>query len=85
MAARLIDCPREETERPDLRNQTHLPAVDLVVPNTVPLTEEGWDRVDEAVNEIDGGWSKVEKEVAEGTPSRKILVGECGAAIVDLR
>lgn len=79
VSARLIDCPREATETPDLQSQTHLPAVDLVLPNTVPLTEEGWDRVDVAVNEIDGGWSRVEKEAAKGTVSRKILVGECDA------
>lgn len=81
-SARLIECPSEET-RDDVQSSTHLPAVDLVVPNKVPLTEAGWDRVDEAVNEIDGGWSKVEKDVAEGTPSRKILLCECD--LVSLR
>ncbi|CAK9784317.1 hypothetical protein CC85DRAFT_284854 [Cutaneotrichosporon oleaginosum] len=59
---------------PDLQDATTSPAMDLVVPCIAPLTEAGWERVDEAVNKIDGGREKVEMEVAEGTPSRKILV-----------
>ncbi|RSH79393.1 uncharacterized protein EHS24_001439 [Apiotrichum porosum] len=50
-------------------------ALDLVVPATTPLTGEQWDRLDEAVDEIDGGREKVESEVAAlGDAPRKIMV-----------
>lgn len=72
VAACVIDSP----EGPDAQSATTAPAVDLVVPCSAPLDEAGWERVDEAVNEIDGGRQKVEEEVAAGTTSRKILVCE---------
>lgn len=56
--------------------QSSLPAIDIVIPQTTPLTEAEWDKLDDVVNRIDGGWGKVEKEAAEGTESRKILIGE---------
>lgn len=57
------------------------PAIDVVIPQTAPLSEAQWDKLDDVVNRIDGGWGKVEKEAAEGQESRKILVGEyTGAA-----
>ncbi|BEJ03781.1 hypothetical protein CcaverHIS641_0109560 [Cutaneotrichosporon cavernicola] len=59
---------------PDLQTVTTASAIDLVVPCTGPLGESGWEAVDEAVNQLDGGRQKVEEEVAAGTPSRKILV-----------
>lgn len=79
--ARLIHYPElgeDADDTPDDEDvqSAELPAVDLVVPDTNLLTEAGWDRVDEEINKIDGGWTKVEKEVAEGTASRKILVCE---------
>jgi hypothetical protein len=58
-------------------------ALDLVVPATTPLTGEQWDRLDEAVDEIDGGREKVESEVAAlGDAPRKIMVGECSGVEV---
>lgn len=57
--------------------QTHEAAADLVIPNTNLLQEKQWDRLDEIINKIDGGWKKVEQEVAElGSAPRKILICE---------
>jgi len=50
--------------------------VDLIVPNTAPLTEAEWDHLEEVVNQIDGGFKRVEGEVAEhGDAKRKIIIG----------
>lgn len=59
--------------------QSSLPAIDVVIPQTKPLTDALWDKLDDVVNRIDGGWGKVEKEAAEGHDGRKILVGKCCA------
>ncbi|KAL1408165.1 hypothetical protein Q8F55_004969 [Vanrija albida] len=55
--------------------QAFVPDTELVVPNSVPLTDAQWDRLDEAVNSADGGFEKVEAEVAAtGSVRRKILL-----------
>ncbi|BEI80432.1 hypothetical protein CcaverHIS002_0109610 [Cutaneotrichosporon cavernicola] len=43
---------------PDLQTVTTASAIDLVVPCTGPLGESGWEAVDEAVNQLDGGRQK---------------------------
>lgn len=56
--------------------QAFLPDTELVVASAVPLTDAQWDRLDEAVNAADGGFEKVEAEVAAtGGVRRKILLG----------
>ncbi|TXT13378.1 hypothetical protein VHUM_00745 [Vanrija humicola] len=55
--------------------QAFEPDTELVLPNTVPLTDAQWDHLDEAVNAADGGFEKVEADVAEtGGVRRRILL-----------
>lgn len=50
-------------------------AFDLIVPATEPLNADKWERIDEAVDHIDGGRKKVETELAElGDAPTKILI-----------
>lgn len=55
--------------------QSSEPAVDLVVPNTAPLNDKQWDNLEQVVNSVDGGFKRVEGEIAEhGDSKRKILI-----------